>query len=363
MVSPSQSNIVRPNESTIFILGNGPSLKGIDLTSLSGFSTIGMNAAYRYWRQINWRPTYYACLDLEVGLSHKTQIIELIEEGRIEAFLLRANLIDQLGSLAPSSRLINFDALRAQNSLMDPPAVTTGSHAALWAGEMGYKRLVIVGVDGRYVEFVSGAERRGGIALEIVREAENPNYFFDDYQQPGDRYNIPNPRPNVHLGAWHDAGLKLRCAGLEVYNASPQSSIGYFPFIDFDDFLGEGSEVLLPSEAMAKEPVGTGLRPSAAKVIPKVEESGKERLRVFLKTQKFGLTLGAVPLAFTLLLTLIQVRFQLAGSIAAVIGIGFLFAMFVIILYTRFVVSRQFDAQALKLNSIEARIQDLERLR
>ncbi len=39
------------------VMGNGPSLKGFDFTRLNGVTTLGMNAAYRYWDQIGWYPT------------------------------------------------------------------------------------------------------------------------------------------------------------------------------------------------------------------------------------------------------------------------------------------------------------------
>ena len=48
---------------TLVVLGNGPSLEGFDFARLRPFDVIGMNAAYRYWDEIGWYPTYYICLD------------------------------------------------------------------------------------------------------------------------------------------------------------------------------------------------------------------------------------------------------------------------------------------------------------
>ena len=52
------------------VLGNGPSLKGFDFARLDGVASLGMNAAYRYWDQIGWYPTYYACLDDQLIQTH-----------------------------------------------------------------------------------------------------------------------------------------------------------------------------------------------------------------------------------------------------------------------------------------------------
>ncbi len=87
----------------LLVLGNGPSLKGFDLHR-AGMATIGMNAAYRYWHKINFRPTYYACLDLVVGLSHIEAIARMVAENRVRRFLLRDNACKQIGA---SPRVIN----------------------------------------------------------------------------------------------------------------------------------------------------------------------------------------------------------------------------------------------------------------
>lgn len=220
------------DSSTAFVLGNGPSLRMIPLDRLTKVATFGMNAAYRYWRQIDWRPTHYACLDEVLGLSHKEAIAELIDEGRIEKFLLRQNLIDALGDSGVTQKVVNFDEARSHIPLLQTPSVTTGSSAACWAGSLGFEKLVIAGVDLNYVEIVQGARKLEGVALEIEEKSDNPNYFFDDYQLPGDRYNIPNTRPDLHLNAWREAAWYLSQAGLEVVNASSESRVQCFRYVD-----------------------------------------------------------------------------------------------------------------------------------
>lgn len=231
------------DETTAFVLGNGPSLGQIDLPRLSPYATIGLNAAYRHWRAINWRPRYYACLDEVVGLSHARGIAGLIEESQhgegIQAFLLRQNLIGALGVAADDPRVINFDALRVGSDLLRVDPITTGSHATLWAAALGYRQIVVLGVDGRYKEIVPGAERRGGHVLEITQTAENPNYFFSGYQQPGDRYHVPNAQPRLHLNAWRGVAEALDRAGIVAANGSPNSAVDALPLVDAQVLLGK----------------------------------------------------------------------------------------------------------------------------
>ncbi|MEO1241787.1 MAG: hypothetical protein AAFX54_07750 [Pseudomonadota bacterium] len=242
--APTSLNRAQASPKTLFLIGNGPSLKGFDLHRLSTYDTVGMNAAYRYWNNISWRPTYYACLDIVVGLSHKDAISNLIREGTIKRFLLRSNLIDALGEVGKNDRVINFDAAMATEKILGAPVVTTGSHAALWGHVMGYSEIVLLGIDGRYSNIIDGTVRGPGIELEIAKQPENnPNYFFDDYQQAGDRYNVPNPRPALHVEAWQDAGTLLKANNVTTFNANKASAIRCFPFIDLEDYLADGSAV------------------------------------------------------------------------------------------------------------------------
>ncbi len=48
---------------TLYVLGNGPSLKEVDLKQLNGRDTFGLNGAYRIYDSLNWYPKYYGLLD------------------------------------------------------------------------------------------------------------------------------------------------------------------------------------------------------------------------------------------------------------------------------------------------------------
>lgn len=349
-----QSNLflekAQADSSTVFVLGNGPSLKGVDLHKLSGFPTIGMNAAYRYWRQIDWRPTYYSCLDLVVGMSHKDAIADLIQEGRIQNFLLRSNLVDALAELGSDPRVIDFDVLRERVSLLNPPAITTGSHSTLWAASMGYSQIALMGIDGRYVELVSGAEKREGIVLEIVKQAENPNYFFDDYQQPGDRYNIPNPRPEVHAGAWRDAARKLSRGGVPVFNGNPNSEVRVFPFVSFEEFLEEGTVPHPADEVIAAEEQISVAEPVAVK---------QGRLTGFIRQAWW-------QVAAVGFLTLASVLAALSDGVAsidfAVAGIAVLAGgACSLLLYTRYVVVQHLARLQAETERVRTRLRAVER--
>lgn len=238
-------------DATLVVLGNGPSLKGFDFARLKAFDCIGMNAAYRYWREIGWYPRFYACLDLVVGLSHKDAIVDLIRtsaKNGIELFFLRHNLIDALPKdLRRSPMVIDFDRLRPLDGFAVKPA-TTGSHAALIGAQLGYRTLVLLGADCNYVERVGGAKEKTekidgakaarGVVLEMAEAPkDNPNYFFAGYQVAGDKYIQPSA--DLHVESWRVVAPFLKKRGVTVWNASPVSRVDAFPFRPFDAIEAE----------------------------------------------------------------------------------------------------------------------------
>lgn len=229
-----------PADKTAIVLCNGPSLREVDLRALPAMATFGMNVAYRHWDRIGWYPTHYACLDEVVGLHHAPAIGAMIERDGARApsmFLLRDNLIRHLGATGRRSNVINYDdAVERVPALVRQP-VTTGSHTLIWALTLGYSRIALFGADCNYVEVVAGAEFVEETVLRIARAAENPNYYFDDYQQPGDRYNLPNIGGETHMRSWRVAAAVAAERDAQVYNMAPASRCDAFDFADAGDFV------------------------------------------------------------------------------------------------------------------------------
>ncbi len=226
-------------QSIVGVLGNGPSLAEVDLPNLAGVDSIGMNAAYRFWEEISWFPAFYCCLDTVVGMSHKVAIRDLVRSRRrlgVKAFMLRKNLVDWLAETGDLDGVIDFDLVRfgVRQLLAEP--VTTGSHALAWGNWMGYQNGVVAGVDCNYVEQVQGASLTEEGTLVIQEGAENPNYFFESYQQVGDVYNIPNPSRDLHIRSWRNVSALLS-KGAATYNISTNSRMDAFPIVTLNEAL------------------------------------------------------------------------------------------------------------------------------
>lgn len=231
------------------VLGNGPSLKGFDFARLDGVASLGMNAAYRYWDQIGWYPTYYACLDDQLIQTHHQRIYDMWREGRIRHFFLQGDFFALHPDCVGAPGMLSLDQvipylfeLRGRGQGWDPvdhPAfrtadqnkITTGAYALRFAAWLGHDRLGVAGVDLRYVEILPEAERTEGVGLKMrATPTSNPNYFFDDYQRAGDTYNIPNPDQHdnrLHIDSFRVLMQDFAANGVpaRLVNTNPDSML------------------------------------------------------------------------------------------------------------------------------------------
>ena len=188
------------NKKTLVVMGNGPSLKDVDFSMLDGVDTFGLNSAYRAYPRLNWWPTYHGCFDYRVTDNHKDSFVKLIEQGKIKRHFYIRNLS-------------NNDRFTYINLL---PYC------------LGYKKIILLGVDCNYVEFVDGCKKDGpgGLVMEKTPN-KNPNYWFDDYQQKGDEYNVPAGL-SFHMPTWNKLAYRAAHADVEMINCSPITTLRCF---------------------------------------------------------------------------------------------------------------------------------------
>ena len=236
------------NNDIFVLLGNGPSLGDVDLHSLSRFHTMGLNAAYRAYQKIGFWPKYFGCFDGLVCDSHSREFKELIKNSPIEKFFF-ININDDKKEIFTEAEIlgsskfqrIDFRYRTAQEknrtdilSTSFTPFVdmrTSGSNSIQTALLLGYRKIILLGVDQNYIEVVDGAEKNKSYHKLIMKETPkaNPNYWFSGYQQAGDKFN----RPNLYgsqIPAWNNISATLEHLGIEVeiYNCSPITALECF---------------------------------------------------------------------------------------------------------------------------------------
>jgi len=230
------------NKKTLVVMGNGPSLKDIDFSLLKHVDTFGLNSAYRAYRRMDWWPTYHGCFDYRVTDNHKEEFINLIDSKKIQKHFYIRNI-----SSASNFQFVNLLAYgstdKTNNSIQDfnnfHDNGNSGANACSVGICLGYKKIILLGVDCNYIEFVDGCKKDGpgGLVMEKTPD-KNPNYWFDDYQQKGDEYNVPAGL-SFHMPTWNMLAYRAAHAGVEIINCSPITNLRCFRRINLLEALDE----------------------------------------------------------------------------------------------------------------------------
>jgi hypothetical protein len=158
---------------SIFVAGNGPSLKELDFGLLRGMDWLGMNAAYRYWDRVGVYPTLYCCLDKVLIRSHAREILRLHAQGQVERFFLVRDILEEIPDFPQDDRVFFLEDMAASEA---PGAEifhtafgdkkTTGSWAVRFAIFQGYLDIILGGIDCSYVDVIREAAASGvGLVL------------------------------------------------------------------------------------------------------------------------------------------------------------------------------------------------------
>ncbi|MDA8815442.1 hypothetical protein N9N48_07250 [Luminiphilus sp.] len=251
----------KKHDGVFVLLGNGPSLADVNLKSLSslpGYSTFGLNAAYRAYEKMGFWPTYFGCFDSTVCRHHATEFKRIIRERKKTKFFFidydeKKNDIFTEPEIQQSP---NFQSIKFKERTPDQKQrtdiiatgfdpfvdmLTSGTNSIQCGLLMGYRKFILLGCDANYTEIVEGAKKEEQNKNKLVMEktpSANPNYWFDDYQQEGDRFNLPDLQ-GCQLPAWDRLRDSISVLGLEceIINASPISQISCFPKLSLADAI------------------------------------------------------------------------------------------------------------------------------
>lgn len=214
---------------TIMIIANGPSTKALAEYGFenipSHIDTFGMGLAYKYYERINWWPTFYGCMDQKVVKNNESEFVRIINSKNTttEAFFFPYEICNS-------------------NKVRSYPHSSTGDFCCRQAVRLGYKNIILIGVDLSY-EPLKEARRitreefdelglsfnyYENIVWKIETEVKsNPNYFFDDYQSVGDIYSEPQADSSHRMG-WLRIRHLLEEHNLYVANCSALSRMDFF---------------------------------------------------------------------------------------------------------------------------------------
>lgn len=214
---------------SIVIICNGPSVRNVELDSLSNIDTFGLNQAYKYYYKNNWWPTYHGCYDYLTNLTQRSQFCKLtMEDNPIKRFFYVSNISNskrfthvvlnerELGWNDSEQSFENFYAFG-----------NSGTNACSTAIAMGYNNLILLGADCNQVDEYDGVKIENGKIIFTKTPDHNPNYWFDYYFEKGDVINLPQ-KEKFHSNWWPKLADMAKKNGVRIVNCSDISTLKCF---------------------------------------------------------------------------------------------------------------------------------------
>jgi hypothetical protein len=232
----SSAQSCSPPRAGAVIIGSGPSLASVDMRRLCDRPSIAFNRAYVAYSRWGFAPRYYSCIDRFLLPSIIREIQDLADSGLVERLFIRDTAVEM--GLAPNSRVqlvhvteepqfsTDFSSL---GMFYNVAAISVQILAAL-----GYKRLLLVGVDGKYCTHPGAKQLDHPDHLEAIT-GNDPNHFCTEYLSPGLRFS--RPRPDRFIRGWRLLATQLSAAHVEVRNATVGSAVDSFPTTELDGGL------------------------------------------------------------------------------------------------------------------------------
>lgn len=231
-----------------FILGNGPSAKQLDLTSLQGETVFSVSNGYLHNNYSAMAPAYHCVPQITYGRMTEADVLAWFREmdqciGNAELFLneTEAKLVERYGLFA--SRRVHYLALRESFEEMRerripdlaqpvPRVESVPVMVIMIALYMGFNEIVLLGVDhdhfktGRYTYAFEPQTQKGkDFSVTVEGEVTTPRY--DDFQSLARLWR-----------QYRVLGEIARTNNCCIVNANPYGELDEFPRVSLESLLG-----------------------------------------------------------------------------------------------------------------------------
>lgn len=222
----------------VIVMGNGPSLAGINLDGLTDWVTYSSNKIFLVFESTSWRPTYFSAEDDLVIIQNIDRLKSKIDERSTVVMpyvcrVYRSNLFADV-FFGYSFRKI-FD--REQHFSTDAFGELYNGYSIVYtqlqlAMFMGAKEIALIGVDFSFKTDQEGAKNGELIGSGAV------NHFIKDYRKKGERWNPPLlERQEV---AFEMARREAERAGVKIYNCTAGTKLDVFEKLPLEEFMAKG---------------------------------------------------------------------------------------------------------------------------
>jgi len=207
------------------IVGNGPSLKLMDLEPLRSEVTFGLNRGYLLFHKLGFATTYLVAINVQVVDQFAT---EILAESSTTFISWHARRFLPRGHQAILMRPVRgpFFSTDPARGIWNGATVT---YAALQlAYHMGFAEVVLIGVDHSFTT-------RGPAHQLVTSSGDDANHFDPSYFGKGVRWELPNlPLSEV---AYRLARSAYEADGRRIVDATVGGELTVFPKVDLEEAL------------------------------------------------------------------------------------------------------------------------------
>lgn len=210
-----------------FIIGNGPSLKKMDLTLLKDEVTFGLNRIYLLFDQIGFATTYLVSVNSLV----------------IEQWADDIASLPMLKFLSWNARdLIEFKKNMVFLTHQGNPMFQRNITEPIWQGAtvtyvamqiayyLGFEKVILIGVDHSFTT-------KGEPHKEVVQKEADPNHFSPNYFGKGSQWKLPDLETSEL--AYRLAKYQFESANRTIVDATIGGKLDVFPKVEYSTLFSE----------------------------------------------------------------------------------------------------------------------------
>jgi hypothetical protein len=210
-----------------FIIGNGPSLKQMDLSYLQDEYTFGLNRIYLLFPEVGFQTTYLVSVN-ELVLEQCAQEMRQLGLPKFITWRARHWLADD-----PHTFFLDTDFTAPERFSSDLTGrifegFTVTFVALQLAFYMGFQQVILIGVDHNF--FTQGTPNQ-----TVVSTSDDPNHFAPGYFGKGFRWQLPDLEGSER--AYLLARQAYTQAGRQVLDATAGGKLMIFPKVNYLDLF------------------------------------------------------------------------------------------------------------------------------
>ena len=206
-----------------FIIGNGPSLRQMDLSLLKDEITFGLNRIYLLFPEMGFTTTYLVSVN-DLVLEQCAAEIRKLEMPKFITWRARRWLAND-----PHTIFVDTDYTGPEYFATDATSrifegFTVTFVALQLAYHMGFNEVILVGVDHNFTT-------KGLANTTIISDGDDPNHFASNYFGKGFKWQLPDLEGSER--AYRLAKDAYEKVGKRIIDATIGGKLTIFPKVDY----------------------------------------------------------------------------------------------------------------------------------